>query len=172
MCDSARMDPIASLVRSIHLLGAAAWFGGAFAMNVVVLPVVLGTGFAARRAVAARVFFGFERIAIPAALATVASGLVLAIAYGRITDVGALATPYGAVWLLAVVVVAGVLGIGSRVSSPAARRLFADDGLWAPDGSSGPALDAAIAGLRGSLRLELVGLGTAFVLMELLATRL
>ncbi len=166
------MDPIASLVRSIHLLGAAVWFGGALAMNVVVLPAVLGGELAARRGVAARVFFGFERIAIPAALATVASGLVLAIAYGRITGIEALATPYGAVWLLAVAVVVGVLGIGSRVSSPAARRLFADDGLWAPDGSSAPALDAAITGLRGSLRLELVGLGTVFVLMELLATRL
>lgn len=167
------MDPLPALARAIHLFGAVAWFGGALAMNVVVLPAVFELGLEDRRAAASRVFFGFERIAIPAAVATVFSGIVIGIGYGRIRSPDALATPYGIVWLVAIAVVGVVLFVGSRISSPAARRLFSDDSLWlrASDLASDERLAKAIAGLRRSLRLELVGLAAAFLLMELLATR-
>jgi putative copper export protein len=168
------MDPVAALLRSIHLLGAIVWFGGALAMNVVVLPVVLDVADASRRDLASRVFFGFERLAIPAALAAAISGLVLGIAYGRITGPAALLTPYGATWLAAVVVTAAVLAVGGRISSPNARRLFTDHDLWrrGSDGGQATGLGSAVDRLRRSLRLELAGLATVFVLMELLATRL
>jgi uncharacterized membrane protein len=168
------MDPIAALVRSVHLLGAITWFGGALAMSLVVLPAVLVPGGEGRRTLAGRVFFGFERIAVPAALATAASGLILGIAYGRITSFAALTTAYGVVWLAAVLVVAGVLVVGARRSSPTARRLFANEKLWIEPhrGGTDASLDDGIRSLRTSLRVELIGLATAFVLMEVLAARL
>jgi hypothetical protein len=118
------------------------------------------------------VTLGFERLAIPAAVATAVSGVLLGTIFGPLRQPTDVATPYGLTWLAAIVIVAAILATGALVSSPAMRRLWGDDGLWKPtvDGEPSPALEAAMHAVRRGLRAELVGLALVFLLMEALRT--
>lgn len=157
-------------VRAIHLLCATVWFGGALAMNLVVIPGVFAQPLALRRGIGRRVTLGFERVAIPSALITALSGLALGTIFGRIHGLVDLASPYGVGWVAAIIGVAAILATGARVSSPALRRLFDTEDLWIPtvDGSASGPLVNAMAAVRRGLLIELSGLGAVFVLMEAL----
>lgn len=165
------MDLVALLVRGLHVLAAIVWFGGALAMNLVVVPGIFAQPLDARRAIGRNVTLGFERLAIPAAVVTALTGLLLGTVYGPVQQVSDLTTSFGVAWLASIVIVGAVLATGASVSSPALRRLFGDDALWvpAPDGRASPALRTAMRAVQRGLGTELAGLVLAFVLMEVLS---
>jgi uncharacterized membrane protein len=164
------MDVLAGLVRALHILGAIVWFGGALAMNLVVVPGIFSQPLEARRAVGRALTLGFERLAIPAAVVTAVTGFLLGSVYGPLHQPADLSTSFGLVWLASIVIVVAVLGTGALVSSPALRRLFGDDALWipAPDGRASPVLCTAMRAVQRGLGAELGGLVLTFVLMEYL----
>jgi hypothetical protein len=105
---------------------------------------------------------------IAAALTAAVTGLVRGIVFGRIDGTAALGTSYGLVWLASIGVTIAVFAVGGRITSPAARRLRDDDGVWDGDSAARAPL---LARVRAVFRAELVGITTILVLMTLL-TRL
>lgn len=159
------MDLGIVLVQVVHIAGGAAWFGGSLFANVVLVPYTLRQPPERQREVLRDVILGPERVMIAAALTAAVSGLIRGIAFGRITGPDALVTSYGLVWLASIAVAMAVFAVGGRVTSPAARALRDDDGLWA----AAPADRAVVlARLRTGFRMELLGITTVLVLMTVL----
>jgi putative copper export protein len=160
------------VVHGIHILGAIVWFGGAAAMNLVVVPGIFAQPLTAQRSLGRSVTLGFERLAIPAAVATALSGLLLGTVFGPLRRATDFTTPFGITWLASTGIVVVILATGGLVSSPALRRLWGDDSLWVPtaDGRPSPALQVATRAVQRGLRTELAGLAIVFVVMEILRT--
>ncbi len=159
------MDAGAAIVQFVHLAGGAAWFGGSLFANVVLLPYVLRQPSERQRELIRGVILGPERIMIAAALTAAVTGLVRGIVFGRIDGTDALGTSYGLVWLASVGVAIAVFAVGGRITSPAARRLRDDDGVWDGDVAARVAL---LDRLRLGFRVELAGITTILILMTLL----
>ena len=159
------MDLGLVLVQFVHVAGGAAWFGGSLFANLVLVPYVLGQPPERQRELVGDVILGPERVMIAGALTAGVSGLVRGVAFGRISGLDELATPYGVVWLASIGVAVAVFAVGGRVTSPAARALRDEERLWA-----GPPTDRSpfLARLRNGFRVELVGITTILVLMTLL----
>jgi len=159
------VDSGAAIVQFVHVAGGAAWFGGSLFANAVLLPFVVRQSPERQRELIRGVILGPERLMIAAALTAAVTGLVRGIVFGRIQGADALGTPYGLVWIASIVVAIAVFAIGGRVTSPAARRLRDDDGVW-DDGSATPA--SLLGRVRVGFRAELVGITTILILMTAL----
>ena len=160
------MDAGATIVQFVHVAGGAAWFGGSLFANAVLLPYVHRQPRERQRELIRGVILGPERWMIAAALTAAVTGLVRGIVFGRIDGTDALATPYGLVWIASIGVALAVFAVGGRITSPAARRLRDDDGVWEGD-SAAPA--PLLARVRAGFRAELAGITTILVLMTALA---
>lgn len=162
------MDAGATIVQFVHVAGGAAWFGGSLFANTVLLPYVLRQPPERQRDLIRGVILGPERWMIAAAVTAAITGLVRGIVFGRIHGADALGTPYGLVWIASIGVAIAVFAIGGRITSPAARRLRDDEGVWdASPAARGPFL----ARVRAGFRAELVGITIILILMTVL-TRL
>ena len=164
------MDPVLVLVQAFHILAGIVWLGGAVFMNVVILPALLGLPVPEQRLMARRVIFGPERMMIGAALVAAALGIVRGVAYGPIRSIESLATPYGIVWGFAIATTLSVFFVGARMTGPTAHALLDDDQMWAspsPERVSA-ARQERFRRLRGSFRLELIGILLVFGLMPIL----
>ena len=159
------MDAGAAIVQFVHLAGGAAWFGGSLFANAVLLPYVLRQPPERQRELIRGVILGPERIMIAAALTAAVTGLVRGIVFGRIDGTDVLGTSYGLVWLASIGVAIAVFAVGGRITSPAARRLQDDDGVW--DGG-GAARGALLDRLQLGFRIELAGITTILILMTVL----
>ncbi|HEX5148659.1 MAG TPA: hypothetical protein VFW02_06220 [Candidatus Limnocylindrales bacterium] len=164
------MDPPLVLVQFVHVAGGAAWFGGSLFANLVLLPFVGQQAPERQRELIRGIVLGPERVMIAAALTAAVTGMVRGIAFGPIRSLGALATPYGVIWLASVLVALAVFATGARLTSPAARALRDDDRVWMV-GSPASAAHAArlLSRLRLGFRLELLGIAAILALMVLLA---
>jgi uncharacterized membrane protein len=160
------VDAGATIVQFVHVAGGAAWFGGSLFANAVLLPFVLRQPPERQRELIRGVILGPERWMIAAALAAAVTGLARGIVFGRINGSDALGTAYGLVWIASIGVAIAVFAVGGRITSPAARRLGHDDGVWdAGTAARGPLLDRVRIGFRA----ELLGITTILVLMTVLA---
>jgi putative copper export protein len=159
------MDPVRLAVEFLHIAGGAAWLGASLFANLVVIPAILARPLDDRRDLVRALVLGPERVIIAAALIAALTGLVRGIVFGRIDSPAALATPYGAVWLLSIALTVAVFAVGGRLTSPAARRLRDEDSIWqSAEGGAAALLDR----LRLGFRLELTGIATILALMVLL----
>jgi hypothetical protein len=163
---SAGTDIGLGVVQFIHVAAGAAWFGASLFANAALLPYIGRQAPARQRELIVGIILGPERILIAAALGAAVTGLIRGIAFGRIQSLDGLATPYGIVWLAAIVIAVAVFATGGRVTSPAARALRDDDTLWGP-GSDGRAANL-LERVRLGFKLELAGITTILALMIVL----
>src|ERR1700730_7735101 len=107
----------------LHVLGGIFWFGSLMMNLFVVLPALRSLPPDAQvtwqRAASRR----YGRIIAPVAALTIVLGIGLGIAGGVL---GALGTPYGVTWLVAIVLGAAVAASGARLTGPTAN-LAADE---------------------------------------------
>jgi hypothetical protein len=157
------------IVQFIHVAAGAAWFGASLFANAALIPYISQQSRARQRELVGGVILGPERILIGTALGAAVTGLIRGIAFGRIQSVAALATPYGIVWLGAIVIALGVFATGGRVTSPAARAIR--DDVTASSQGSDERLATLLSRVRFGFRLELTGITAILVLMVVL-TRL
>ena len=164
------MDPVLLVIQFVHLLAGAVWLGGSVFLNLVVLPAVFAQPVDQQRRLARRVILGPERLMVGAALTTLVLGVVRGTAFGPVRSMEAVGTRYGLVWVAAIVITLVVFVVGGRVTSPAARALLDDDGVWQPAGDGRPRaeLEARIARVRYGFRVELVGILVVLALMPIL----
>jgi hypothetical protein len=163
------MDVGTVTIQFLHVAAGAAWFGGSLFANAVVLPFIARQPPARQRELIGGLVLGPERVMIAAALGAALTGLLWGTVYGRIDSPAALASPYGVVWLTAILAAVAVFATGGRVTSPAARALRDDDSLWvATSEAKGSRTADAIARLRLGFRVELAGITVILGLMILL----
>jgi uncharacterized membrane protein len=154
----------------LHVAAGAAWFGGSLFVNFVVMPFIVRQPPARQRDLIGGLILGPERLMIATALGAAITGLSLGPVLGRIDSLAALASPYGLVWIGAILVALAVFAVGFRVTSPAARSLRNDDAMWSDqDGSADSRRAQAMVHLRLGFRMELAGIAMILVLMTLLA---
>ena len=164
------MDLGLSLIGFLHVAAGAAWFGGSLFANLVVVPFIIRQPGVRQRELIGGLVIGPERLMIAAALGAAVTGLLLGPVLGRIDSLDAVASPYGMVWVGAILVALAVFAVGGRVTSPAARTLREDDAIWTDaSGSSESRRAEALARLRLGFRLELAGIAVILVLMTLLS---
>ena len=164
------MDGLLFATQFLHIAGGAAWLGGSIFMNVIVLRFITGQPVRRQRALLTALVVGPERVMIGAALVAASTGLIRGIAFGPITSLGALGTPYGLLWMGAIVATLAVFTVGGTITSPTARRLRDEDGLWTDEGTGEAHRTAVIGHLRLGFRLELAGIALILALMALLPT--
>lgn len=131
----------------LHVLGGIFWFGSVLTSDVILLPTLRNL-----RAETREEFFrAFVNGAGPKIVGWVASAtIVLGVIRGIVGGVlGNLPSPYGVTWIGAFVVGCTLLFLGTRVVTPAARRL-----LELPQG---PDFDASMVHLRSLTLTELAG---------------
>lgn len=155
------------IVQFIHVAAGAAWFGASLFANTALLPYISRQSPARQRELVGGVILGPERVLIGAALGAAVSGLIRGIVFGRIQSAEALATPYGIVWLGAIVIALAVFATGARVTSPAARAIR--DADTSPGQDSDRSLATLLSRVRFGFRLELTGITTMLVLMVVMA---
>jgi uncharacterized membrane protein len=163
------MDVGAVAIQFLHVAAGAAWFGGSLFANAVVLPFIARQAPDRQRELIGGLVLGPERVMIAAALGAAVTGLLRGTVYGRIDSLDAVVSPYGVVWLTAILVALAVFATGGRVTSPAARALRDDDAVWVatPEAERSRAADA-IARLLLGFRVEFAGISLILGLMILL----
>lgn len=163
------MDGVLVVVQFAHIAGGAAWLGGSLFANLVVLPYIARQPAERQRGLVAGIVLGPEQIMIAAALLAGLTGLARGIVFGPITSLTALGSPYGLVWLGAIVAAAAVFAIGGGLTSPAARKLRDDDSIWRiEDPSAATERMAVMARVRIGFRVELAGIVLILALMAVL----
>ena len=163
------MDIGLSLIGFLHVAAGAAWFGGSLFANLVVVPFIVRQPQPRQRELIRGLVIGPERLMIAAALGAAITGLLLGPALGRIDSLSAIASPYGVVWIGAILVALAVFAVGGGITSPAARALRDVDAIWTDaDGASGSRREEVLARLQLGFRLELAGISVILVLMTLL----
>jgi copper transport protein len=146
---TARSAPVlAAIVQMVHLLSAGAWVGGVVVLAACVAPVALSSGRPAAALASAR---AFTPIALPAAVLTIATGVIAAV-----REVGRWYflrwSSYGHILIAKVALVAIVLGLGALTTLLARRALREPEPASGEDRPRG----------RGS-RIGLVMRGEAFI---------
>jgi copper resistance protein D len=165
------MDVLQIVVQWLHVLAGVLWFGGAVAVNLLVLPsmTVLPPEHQRRfgRALTPRLSRFFSIVAGIVMLMGILRGTVFGPIRGLDTLFG---TAYGLTWLAALVLTIGLAVIGARFVGPTAERMYADDSLWSfGPGQPPPAgLQAHIQLLRTIGTIELAGFLVVFTLMILM----
>ena len=162
------MDIGAVAIQFVHVAAGAAWFGGSLFANAVVLPFIARQEPDRQRELIGGLVLVPERLIIAAALGAAVTGLLRGTVYGRIDSPGALASPYGAVWLTAILVAVVVFATGGRVTSRAARALRDDDSMWVATPEERSRAARAISRLRLGFAVELAGITLTLGLMILL----
>ena len=154
----------APILLFLHLLGGASWLGASVFANLVLVPYIGRCPSADRPEVVNRLILGPEPLVIGSALLAGITGLLLGVSSGRIGGLGDLATPFGALWVVSIVVAMAVFATGALVTSRGAARL---SGKVAADRDSipSPADDAALRRLRVGFAIELIGILSILGLM-------
>lgn len=161
------MDLGLAFVQFIHVAAGAAWFGASIFANAAVLPYIGRQPPARQRELIGALILGPERILIAAALGAAVTGLIRGLVFGRIQSLDMLGTPYGIVWLGAIVIAVAVFATGGRLTSPAARAIRDDDTIGGQS-SDGHAANL-LRRVRLGFRLELAGITTILGLMIVLS---
>jgi uncharacterized membrane protein len=162
------MEIGAVAIQFLHVAAGAAWFGGSLFANAVVLPFIARQAPERQRELIGGLVLGPERVMVAAALGTAVTGLLRGTVYGRIDSLGAVASPYGLVWLTAILVAVAVFATGGRVTSPAARTLRDDDSVWVATVEERSRAADAFSRLRLGFAVELAGITVILGLMILL----
>jgi len=131
----------------LHIFGGIFWFGSVLTADFILLPTLRNL-----RAETREEFFrAFVNGAGPKIVAWIAAGTIaLGVIRGIVGGVlGNLPSPYGVTWIAAFVVGSTLLFLGTRILTPAARRLI--------ELPQGPEFEEGLGRLRRLTLTELTG---------------
>lgn len=142
----------------LHVIVSIFWFGTVLFTDFVLMPGLATMSPAAQQEFGVNVGPRVTRLIIPAALLSIALGVVRGLFFGDIASVDAVfGTTYGLAWLAALVVAIATFAWGMFLITPAVDRLSTS--------TSPEAAAAEITRLKWLVMAELVGFVLVFTLM-------
>lgn len=143
-------------VQWLHIIVSIFWFGGMLFTDFILTPGLRRMSPPAQREFGMNVASRVPSLMIPAAVASIALGVVRGTVLGDIRSVDELGTTYGLAWLASLVVGVVVLAWSVYVMPPAVARLQ----------RAGPgAASVALAEVSRNARIQLAGFLVIFTLM-------
>jgi uncharacterized membrane protein len=111
-----------SILLYLHILAAIFWFGSGLMLQLVFIPSLAGMTFDAQHAWLQALTRRYSRVIGAVGGLTVLLGIVRGISTGVL---GALNTPYGITYLVAIVLAVPLIVVGARFVGPTAQRMAA-----------------------------------------------
>jgi uncharacterized membrane protein len=164
------MDWLQFVAQWLHVFLGIFWFGAALYADFILIPAISTLPLPSQREIGGAIGVRSAKVITPVAGLVILLGIIRGTVFGPIKSLDVLTTTYGLTWLLALIFAVGTLLWGVRVIVPAIERMNAISLADAvgPDGSTSPALVAAIDRVKRVSSLELFGFFVIFTCMILM----